>query len=79
MAANDQKSGFTLKDVAGQLPEVSSMTAHVPAQPAVTSPGYGTEKHLCFMHTPALKHAQRGKKNPLGIKYRNHTKNLVLW
>ena len=61
MAANNQKSCFTLKHMAGQLQEVSAVLAQVPTHPAVTGPHYGTEKHLRFMHMPAQKHMQREK------------------
>ena len=77
MAANDQKSCFLLKYMAGQLQEVSSVIAHVPTHPAVLSPRYGTEKHLCFRHMPAQKHTQR-EKTSLGITSRKSTENLVL-
>ena len=47
--------------MAEQLQEVSSGIAQGPTHPALISPRYGTEKHLCFMHVPAQKHTQREK------------------
>ena len=62
MAANDQKSCFLLKYMAGQLQEVSSVIAHVPTHPAVLSPRYGTNTSVSG--TCLHRNTRRGKKPP---------------